>query len=462
MDLHNVELHIPRILCTFLFSVYIAHGSNLHTLDEVFHLHPPAFCNRFENVPAKNVSSLRNLLQRIQQVKMKLTDTRLLLEWKNKVPTQENQAKLSAYRTNITEEGLRSILKSEEDKEHVYRSELQSWILQMSKSGSIPPDTTESMLSACLMGRLNTRLYPGMPQVSFMLQYFRRPWMVAPIVSALMSCTEIPSELLVNVDSQEGAQVWSDLAHNTSGFVVPVFSANQHEIRAYNRLSGLARGQVLITLQDDQVPPSGCQWIRDVMSVFGAYPSVGAVGMKVYRLTKRRDDKVEGRNVYFRDPALGLDVQFVMLVDFAPMALLRSAFRYVGGLDEGLSEPGMCGIYSDFELSARLWAAGWQVMYYPLRKEDQFGLDQSGNPSGTHRPETEYKCWHRQMSLSGAVFSQRWLGNNDLLYTHMTQVVRHLNLGLLERVKDLACPFADAIGGCDPNSNGTEALQQQG
>ena len=37
-------------------------------------------------------------------------------------------------------------------------------------------------------------------------------------------------------------------------------------------------------------------------------------------------------------------MQFAMLVDFAPMAILRSAFRYVGGLDEGMSEPGMCGI----------------------------------------------------------------------------------------------------------------------
>ena len=109
-------------------------------------------------------------------------------------------------------------------------------------------------------------------------------------------------------------------------------------------------------------------------------------------------------------------MQFAMLVDFAPMAILRSAFRYVGGLDEGMSEPGMCGICkrgggcsevidvwwqlmiaqlfklcsstsvaypsrfvrtyghetlipdscdhpsdSDFEFSIRLWAAGWQV-----------------------------------------------------------------------------------------------------
>ena len=46
-----------------------------------------------------------------------------------------------------------------------------------------------------------------------------------------------------------------------------------------------------------------------------------------------------------QDPALGnLPMQFVQLVDFGPMALLRAAFKHVGGLDEGLSRPGVCGI----------------------------------------------------------------------------------------------------------------------
>lgn len=41
----------------------------------------------------------------------------------------------------------------------------------------------------------------------------------------------------------------AELAHNTSGWVVPVFSANVHEIRAYNRLAALARGKVVVVLQ---------------------------------------------------------------------------------------------------------------------------------------------------------------------------------------------------------------------
>ena len=44
-------------------------------------------------------------------------------------------------------------------------------------------------------------------------------------------------------------KVWSELAHNSSGWVVPVLSANVHEIRAYNRLAGLARGRIMIILQ---------------------------------------------------------------------------------------------------------------------------------------------------------------------------------------------------------------------
>ena len=132
-------------------------------------------------------------------------------------------------------------------------------------------------------------------------------------------------------------------------------------------------------LQDDEIPPSGCTWLHSVLAIFGAHPKLGSLGLKIYQLNKQKDNDVEDRNVsrgeegaqgmvagcwwtdlhraasiyvlpplycqvYFRDPAIGLDMQFTMLVDFAPMALLRAAFKHVGGLDEGMSEPGMCGI----------------------------------------------------------------------------------------------------------------------
>jgi hypothetical protein len=72
-------------------------------------------------------------------------------------------------------------------------------------------------------------------------------------------------------------------------------------------------------------------------------------------------------------------MQFVELADFGPYGVRRSAFHEVGGLDEGLSEPGQCGIWSDWELCVRTWLAGYQVvhMYAPR--------DGDGEPGSTHR-----------------------------------------------------------------------------
>ena len=40
----------------------------------------------------------------------------------------------------------------------------------------------------------------------------------------------------------------------------------------------------------------------------------------------------------------------------------KSALKYIGGIDETLSEPGECGIWGDWELSTRMWLAGFQVL----------------------------------------------------------------------------------------------------
>ena len=46
-----------------------------------------------------------------------------------------------------------------------------------------------------------------------------------------------------------------------------------------------------------------------------------------------------------QDPTLGgLRMQFVQFVDYAPMAIRASALRHVGGIDEGMSRRGSCGI----------------------------------------------------------------------------------------------------------------------
>eukprot|EP00955_Chlamydomonas_euryale_P050295 354518-Chlamydomonas_euryale.AAC.9 len=56
---------------------------------------------------------------------------------------------------------------------------------------------------------------------------------------------EVPLELLVNIDNPEDHELWANASWDTKGMVVPVFSYNVHEIRAYNRLASMARGDYL-------------------------------------------------------------------------------------------------------------------------------------------------------------------------------------------------------------------------
>ena len=50
----------------------------------------------------------------------------------------------------------------------------------------------------------------------------------------------------MNVDNPQDVELWVQASYNTSGLVVPVFSYNVHEVRSYNRLAHMARGDILI------------------------------------------------------------------------------------------------------------------------------------------------------------------------------------------------------------------------
>lgn len=77
----------------------------------------------------------------------------------------------------------------------------------------------------------------------------------------------------------------------------------------------------------------------------------------------------------FREPTLDIPFQFVGVADYAPYTFRRTTFMDIGGLDEGASEPGQCGIISDWEVSTRVWLAGWQVgyMHVPVSQDSAQG-----------------------------------------------------------------------------------------
>ncbi|GLC37752.1 hypothetical protein PLESTB_001473200 [Pleodorina starrii] len=312
----------------------------------------------------------------------------------------------------------------------------------------IAKNTSVQDLVHCTSGHLQPRLFPDQPMVSFMLQYFKRPRVIDTFVTMLQTCNQlVPSEFLINVDSPQEGQRWADLSWSTNGFVVPVMSYNLHELRGYNRLAGMARGKYLVLLQDDDVlEPADCSWLPRLVAQMEAMPQLAMVGLNKLQLSHGEGNELNAAN--FMDPYTSNHMIFAFQVDLAPIAIRRTAYRAVGGLDEGMSDPGECGIWSDWELSIRFWTAGWHVAYMPLVRK---AAGDPSEPGGTHKPETGVRCWGRQQNLGSTVYMARWgagwgTGPGKFLES-LENYVRLMNLRTLRSQYPAGhCPFRK---GCD-------------
>ncbi|GIM04176.1 hypothetical protein Vretimale_8800 [Volvox reticuliferus] len=319
-------------------------------------------------------------------------------------------------------------------------------------------------------------------------------------------------EMLINVDSRGDAAAVAEFAAGPlgAGFLVPVYSSNVHEIRSYNRLTRLAQGKILIMLQDDDVFPddTACEWLSSVVRAFKRWPRLGAVGSQRFVFDYHPNSTQFG--LHFHDPGTGhwdpgsrqadasdedrdagngdtgndgsdrarqrlqpppLQMQFVTLVDYAPVAVRRSAFLDVGGIDENMSQSGACGVHSDYDLVLRMWLAGWQVSYI---EAPGLGKDPREPEGGTHRRGVSGYCWERQWELAIDYMRRRWghycRWDPDSYYWFGSRVsevvsehVRLLNLRLLRPLADSSrddfiCPFGYGCGKV-PRDNITGVLE---
>ena len=178
---------------------------------------------------------------------------------------------------------------------------------RLHSSSQLPAGSARDVVAQCAgSGRLNPGHYADRPDVSILMEYFKRPWMVsktAILMKESCSRSAYRCELVVNVDNPHEWAAWAAQAAVLGGFLVPVFSFNAHEARGYNRAARAARGRYLVIWQDDQVPPVNGKWVDDMVAVYEAYPKVAVLGMNSYRLCRHR----EGTNRAGHDFPFGRD-----------------------------------------------------------------------------------------------------------------------------------------------------------
>ena len=167
------------------------------------------------------------------------------------------------------------------------------------------------------------------------------------------------------------------------------FAPNQHEIRSYHQGFTMSWGDVLVTLQDDELyvqgdPTASRKWVADALRLLELHPKLSMISCNAGFLRRQGFDcnqylpHYKQRCCYSNknsscwgetinpiplfDPRLPLvPFMFVAGINFGPFIVRRKAYFDLGGFDTTWSNVGDPGIGYDTEFSLRAQAEGHLV-----------------------------------------------------------------------------------------------------
>jgi GT2 family glycosyltransferase len=222
-------------------------------------------------------------------------------------------------------------------------------------------------------------VYSDDPRLSLILLSYNHRANIAPILTRLRATAA--DELIVCEDGSIDGSERDWLRRLTRPNEFMIRSNDLHEIRAYNRAVGYARGEFVCVLQDDDIPPADGQWVDDALALFERHPKLAVLGcFQAFALELRSPTgTVELRSRFgawptktglpvdeipFADPVLGIPFMFAEGLGIGPIFFRRATFLALGGFDPGFSEAGESGILLDYEMCLKAWVTGWQVGLY--------------------------------------------------------------------------------------------------
>lgn len=283
--------------------------------------------------------------------------------------------------------------------------------------------------------------YEHEPAVSFLIQWFNQRENVSDVASKLPDDSRYETIVCEDGSIDGSLEAWDEVLTRRNDFLIR--SNDLHEIRAYTRAAGLARGEFVCLLQDDDTLPSDTAWVEETLALFDAHPDLAVVcgqsgwGLQDLDPSYRFDPpdgqchpevasmlhsgggyKDEGSEaIPTTDPTVGRPFVFVPCISVGPVFIRREVFEELGGFDLGFSEPGEPGMGFEVDFGLRCWEAGYHVGFTPMGLE-RGGLGGTKTFEQQDRKTAKEEAWEKlradHRSRFDEISSRAYAANADL------------------------------------------------
>jgi GT2 family glycosyltransferase len=234
------------------------------------------------------------------------------------------------------------------------------------------------------------RAYEHEPRVSFLIQWFNQRENVSSVAPRLPDSPAYETVVCEDGSVDGSLDAWDEHLTRRNDFLIR--SNDLHEIRAYTRAAGLARGEYICLLQDDDTLPRESTWVEESLALFESNPQLAVIcgqsgwGLQdldsTYEFDLPDDRCHPDVNELLRsgggykderpaevptvDPTVRRPFVFTPCISVGPVFIKRRVFEELGGFDLGFSEPGEPGMGFEVDFALRCWEAGYQVGFTPM------------------------------------------------------------------------------------------------